>query len=175
MKLDVTLALKSQGLPVAFSCQTTMPELTVGSEQVRFSGPVTLQGEYLFTGDEFWVSGALHTSYEAVCGRCLEPFSAKLELSFREEFARTPGEEEKERYLFEGDLMDLQPMVDDLLVLNIPLRHLCREDCRGLCPVCGANLNKTSCSCSADEEDSVELRNPFSALKALLHDENEEV
>ena len=175
MKLDATLALKSQGFPVSFTCQTAMADLTVGSEKVTFTAPLALQGEVLFTGDEFWVSGTLRTAYEAVCGRCLDPFVTELELPFREEFARVADEEKPERYLFEGDTIDLAEMVNDLVVLSIPMRHVCREDCRGLCPVCGTNLNKNSCSCSADEEDSADLRNPFSALKALLHDENEEV
>lgn len=175
MKLDATLALKSQNLSVPFSCETQMERLELAGEAVDFLTPIRISGTYLFAEDTYFVNGTLQTSYRAICGRCLESFTVPLKLSFTEEFVRKPNEEKPDQYVFEGDTIDLTDMVNDLVVLNIPIRHICREDCRGLCPICGANLNTTACSCSADGDGGVETRHPFEALKALLHDENEEV
>ncbi|MDD4796733.1 MAG: DUF177 domain-containing protein [Eubacteriales bacterium] len=177
MKLDATLALKSQNLSVPFSCSTQMGRLELSGEVVDFEEPVHISGSYLFADDTYFITGTLKSHYRACCGRCLESFVVPLELSFAEEFVRRADDEKPDQYVFEGDIIDLTEMVDDLVVLNIPIRHICREDCRGLCPVCGTNRNITACGCATDEEGDAQAgaRRPFEALAALLHDENEEV
>lgn len=172
MKLDVTAALKSRDLPVKFTCSVPLGRVSVGGETVEFTSAVVIKGELSFAGEEFWVRGGLSGQYTACCARCTEELSTPLVVEFEEEFARQADEEKPDRYLFEGDTIDLHAMLDDLVTLNIPMRHLCREDCRGLCPVCGSNLNQHICNCIVEEELPA---NPFDALKGLLDDENEEV
>jgi len=88
------------------------------------------------------------------CSRCLEEF----EQSFNtvDEYYVKPGQEElePEKYLSEEDIysifaptqeVDTTPLVRDSIILSVPMKPLCREDCKGLCPVCGVNLNSTTC------------------------------
>ncbi len=75
-------------------------------------------------------------------------------------------------------------MVYDQICLNLPLKHLCMDDCQGLCPECGINLNKETCDCESNvaessyeeiEKEKVNADNPFAALKDLISDDNKEV
>jgi uncharacterized protein len=110
------------------------------------------------------VSGRLQARVQLECGRCLDPFDR--ELDERIDWAYLPqgadrGDEEEvhlsDRDLvvayYEHDQIDLGEMVRQQLVLSLSMKRLCRENCRGLCPQCGANLNTTSCSCVTSTVD----------------------
>lgn len=116
-------------------------------------------------GDTVHVRGRLRASLGLECGRCLEAFSFDLEqeldlfyLSHRPDDDR---EEEDEVELsdrdmvvayYRGERLDLGEVVREQCFLTLPLKRLCREDCRGRCPSCGRNRNLESCGCPAPEE-----------------------
>jgi uncharacterized protein len=100
------------------------------------------------------VSGTARVQLTGECSRCLDPVSDELEIDLQELFvyeetdargrpvAAEPGdgdEDDEQRYLV-GDLLDLEPVLRDVIVLDLPLAPVCREDCPGLCPTCGARL-----------------------------------
>jgi len=76
------------------------------------------------------------------CVRCLSPVEDRIEVDLQELFVY-PGSDatEEEASRLEGDLLDLEPVLRDAVVLDLPFQPLCRPDCAGLCPQCGANLN----------------------------------
>ena len=63
--------------------------------------------------------------------------------------------------------IDLAPIIQAALLLDVPYVPLCSEDCTGLCPTCGANLNEGDCGCAAATEEEVDASNPFAALRSL--------
>ena len=75
------------------------------------------------------------------------------------------GPEEGEAYTCTSHALSLDKMVLDLIAMNLPVRFLCREDCKGLCPVCGADRNVQSCSCVQEKPKDA---NPFDKLKGLF-------
>ena len=81
------------------------------------------------------------------CRRCLAPASGPLEVPVRELY--TEDGDGEETYPLVGDEMDLEPLVRDAVLLELPLAPLCRPDCLGLCPFCGVNRNEEACSCEA--------------------------
>ncbi|HEX4831270.1 MAG TPA: YceD family protein [Trebonia sp.] len=90
------------------------------------------------------VTGSAVAPLAGECARCLDPVSSNLEVSFQELYLYEPGAQDEEadgeeRYL-DGELLDLEPAFRDAVVLALPLSPLCREDCPGLCPECGAHL-----------------------------------
>ena len=95
------------------------------------------------------ISGTVSASLEGECGRCLDPITSRFEGDFQElfvypdtrsgEISRGLGAGEDERRL-EGDLIDLEPVIRDAVVLNLPLSPLCQDDCPGLCSECGVRL-----------------------------------
>ena len=88
------------------------------------------------------VEGKVRTELAGLCGRCLEPVTKKIENSGVCLFYGQPGEDE----------LDITEDVRGEMLLELPMNLLCSEECRGLCPHCGKNLNRESCSCTGDDE-----------------------
>jgi uncharacterized protein len=107
------------------------------------------------------------------CGRCLTELTQPLEFPFSEEFYQTvvvntgaalPKPEEPDVFLIdETHKLDLGEAMREYALLNVPMLPLCREDCKGLCPVCGINLNDEECGCDAEQSDD-----RLAVLKQLL-------
>jgi uncharacterized protein len=115
------------------------------------------------------VTGRVEGTSDLRCARCLTDFNSPLELSVCELFA-TPGHEgvPDDAYLVAGTEIDLEPMLRDVIALALPLHPLCRQDCRGMCPRCGTDLNAGGCSCTEDESDPRWA--PLDALRARLEE-----
>jgi DUF177 domain-containing protein len=138
----------------------------------RQSGPLTVNAEAGLAGNEVRVRGHISGVLEAACGRCLEKVGIPVELDFdlpyrpMEEIAREEevevGKDELEVGFFPDDGVNLADVVREQVLLFAPMKVVCRPDCRGLCPVCGADRNARECGCSSQHEDS-----PFSFLKNM--------
>jgi uncharacterized protein len=100
----------------------------------------------------------------AECVRCLEDFNQPLEIDFTELYAFTPSSVTESGLLVpENGKIDLEPLVREEMLLAVPISPVCRPGCRGLCPVCGENLNQVHCQ---HEQEEIDIR--LEALKALL-------
>jgi uncharacterized protein len=112
------------------------------------------------------VTAIVSAPWQGECRRCLTPVGGQLRCEVREMFrARGEGEspvDDEETYPLGVDHLDLQPLVRDALLLELPIAPLCRADCLGLCPTCGADLNQGPCPCA---EESGDVR--WSVLDAL--------
>jgi len=98
------------------------------------------------------------------CVRCLDTFSQNINFSFMELYAFSEKNmTESELLVPEGGYLDLEPILREYLLLNIPNNSFCKEDCQGLCKVCGKNKNKDKCNCVDDQIDP-----RFFKLKDLL-------
>lgn len=109
------------------------------------------------------VKGNLSTRLEWACARCLEPVTLDVKRDFdllyrplgadagRAELSVTTAEAEVSYY--EGEGLLLEDVLREQVLLAVPLKALCREDCKGLCPHCGKNLNSGECSCAEPVED----------------------
>ncbi len=91
------------------------------------------------------VTGMARARLEGECSRCLTPIHDEVEVDVQELFLyedqHMEGEDEQDISRMQGELFDLEPTLRDAVVLDLPFTPLCREDCAGLCPVCGVNLN----------------------------------
>lgn len=118
-----------------------------------------------------------HGFLEVECGRCLTHIVQPLDFPFSEEFyqtvvvhtgARLPKPEDPDTFMIdETHKLDLADPMREYALLNVPMLPLCREDCKGLCPQCGANLNEGPCDCDTEEVDD-----RLAALKHLLDQSN---
>lgn len=164
--LDVSKALKVPGQEYAFQADAMIEDMEVLSDPVSFD-EVTCEGTFFGTGERISVKGEAHGKITSRCCRCLEPVSINLSAEVDAVFARQIDPEDPDLYIFEGSKIDITDAVRDALLLELPYRFLCSEDCKGLCPRCGSNLNLGTCTC----QEGGEATNPFSALKAILHDD----
>jgi uncharacterized protein len=111
------------------------------------------------------VQGTVESLLELTCVRCLEPFDLSLVLELEEIF-RLPGAGRRPdgAYMVGDDgWLDLAPLLREQAWVAIPMKPLCRPDCEGLCPQCGANLNLESCTC-----DRTRIDPRLASLKDLL-------
>ena len=119
--------------------------------------PVRLVFDVFKDKDSYRLAGRFDTVLELTCGRCLEPYPFPVEASFDVRYlpqAENVGEGEREvqaddldAAYYRDDTIDLRQMLREQFYLAMPMKPLCRPDCRGLCPECGTNLNVTTCSC----------------------------
>ncbi|HEX9910136.1 MAG TPA: DUF177 domain-containing protein [Desulfatiglandales bacterium] len=123
--------------------------------------PLRVRAKVSRAADKFLVQGTIRGGIRIRCDRCLEPFHRELEAPFHV-YLVVPreGSDQEEIELLDddmevdfikGDTIDLSDIVREQVYLSLPMRSICKESCRGLCPVCGANLNKSSCLCRKPE------------------------
>ena len=168
MFISVSGALANPGQTYPLEATTSLPEMEVVGDPVKFED-IVIKGEVIGSEDSVNVAATITAVAHARCSRCLEPMTMPVTATVDENFVRTPDPEDPDQYELVGHQIDLDPLVTDALLLEIPIRFLCSEDCKGLCPVCGVNRNLVSCTC----HEGVESENPFSALKSMFN--NEEV
>ena len=133
------------------------PELE-GAGDAVLSGPVRL----MHTNTGIIVHGKLRAQMQMNCARCLEPIAVPLEVSLEEVFAPTidiftgksitPDEEDRALWIDEHHILDLSEVTRQGVLLAAPMSVTCREDCRGLCPHCGQNLNEGKCDCEPEPD-----------------------
>jgi uncharacterized protein len=109
------------------------------------------------------VRGTATMDVELTCNRCLTTWTEQREVPFEQVYRRRPDDEDDELPLIDGHSIDLEPAVHDEVSLSLPVAPTCRDDCLGLCSVCGTDLNVSPCDGHGDGSDS-----PFSALKQLF-------
>ncbi|REE94372.1 uncharacterized protein A8990_101166 [Paenibacillus taihuensis] len=102
------------------------------------------------------VEGEVSVDADLACSRCLEPTHTHVVVPFHERFkpaAKLTGDEEEDIIPVEEDKLDLEPFLEEMLMLALPFVPLCKEDCKGLCHSCGTNLNEQNCGCQTDRID----------------------
>lgn len=127
------------------SVQTTVEAdgLAVSASRVPEGSPVEVDLVLESAHEGVMVSGTVHARFVGECRRCLEEASGALDVKVRELCVESADDETT--YPIEGEEVDLGAIVHDACILDLPLAPLCREDCRGLCPECGANRNSETC------------------------------
>ncbi|MBI3402032.1 MAG: DUF177 domain-containing protein [Acidobacteria bacterium] len=138
----------------------------------RVAAPVTLAFDIVKDKETFRLAGSVRTTLGLTCSRCLEPFTLPVDASFDlmyQPHAENKGEGELEieeddltTAFYEHDEIDLGQLMREQFYLSLPMKPLCRADCKGLCPSCGTNWNSATCECRREWEDP-----RFKALKEL--------
>jgi uncharacterized protein len=153
--------------------QVYQPDAVAGDgDTFEIAEPVDLAFDVAKDKDRFTLEGRVRTTLELQCSRCLEafrlPVDAEFNLRYLPKTANT-GEDEREvqeddltTAFYDNDTIDLGQLMREQFFLSLPMKPLCRQTCKGLCPQCGTNLNRARCGCRSGWEDP-----RFAALKAL--------
>jgi uncharacterized protein len=141
----------------AFAHEYKADELDLGDDRARLVADANVNGRASKKGSEVTLRGSIATTVEIVCDRCAAavalPLGAKFDASFlpAEAAAGTShselGKDELDYSIYQGAAVDLDELVREQILLALPMRQLCREDCKGLCASCGADLNAEDCAC----------------------------
>jgi len=168
--LNVMNALKNPGQQYPFTADAVIEEMDVLGDPVRFTD-VAVSGIFVGAGETVSIEADVTATVTSRCARCLTEVTRPIAAEMRADFTRQPDPEDPDQYCFEASTLELTDAIRDALVLELPLRFLCSEDCKGLCSECGTNLNTGTCKCQKEIDDS----NPFAALRSMIVDNNEEV
>lgn len=162
----------------SFAGTYALESLEAGPDIYTFAAPLSWDVLVSNTGGALLVTGSVRGTGQTSCGRCLDPVDVDINgeiegyfLIEGEETTFEEGEEEEFDILGEDNTIDLIPLIEAAILVELPLMPLCQEDCKGLCPDCGANLNTESCNCAeARAEADAEFeaaKNPFAKLREL--------
>ncbi len=177
MTLDMHPLLSGETDTVSFSY--ALPMTSAGAQSgiydcllfsdVTFRAPMEVHGTVTNMAGYMVLHATANVSYETSCARCAVPLQRTLSYTFEKPVANTQGEtrlqdEDNDDYaLIVDGMLDVDTPVLDQLFLEFPMKHLCREDCAGLCPICGKNRNEGTCDC---EKKQIDPR--FASLRKLL-------
>jgi uncharacterized protein len=152
--------LPREGLKISQSFELFHDEII--EEDVVFLLPLHAEITVKKIGEEVYVKGKIKTLLSFICSRCLVPFEFPVDSLF--DLVYLPEELEAAREELSGDdletsyyysrKIDLKEVVLEQLNLTFPIKPLCSEACRGICPVCGKNINNGDCSCVTKDSDS---------------------
>lgn len=173
MKIIVS-CLPAEGLRLPITLEQGWLEGTFAEfgDEISCSGPVKVSVEVRKMGTTVVINGSVSTRLILPCARCLEPADFPIEADFRYVMVPEPSRyqadmeltaEDIEYGYYANDCIDLLPLVYEQICLQLPMVVLCREDCRGICPHCGQNLNYGVCTC---REEEIDVR--WSQLKGLV-------
>ena len=156
-----------------FQGELALDLMKCGPDLYTFDKPVTWEVDVTNTGEALLVVGTCEGAGTTACARCAEPAQVNLIGDIEGYFfldAESVSQEDREEDEFdilpENHIIDLLPLIQAALTLDVPLIPLCEDNCKGLCPVCGVNLNKGDCGCK--KEDDINPENPFAALKDFV-------
>ena len=170
MQLDLTRFREAE---TPFARQFEPAALAAADDQFRMLGPVELVMTVRKDDDLYQLVGQIRASLELACSRCLEPFAFPVDTPFDLRYlpqhmntagggeadededgeAEEVGGDDLTTAFYRDDQIDLAQLVREQIYLTLPMKPLHREDCKGLCPQCGANLNETTCDCQPGWED----------------------
>ena len=142
-----------------------IPELETGGEGAKLASDIDVDLILTKSLREVTVSGSLGFSMEVPCSRCLE--SVRLDLKPDIRLLLSPADkvidvDDIDHETYRGDEVDLDDFLRGQIAISLPVKVVCRDECKGLCPNCGTNLNRETCACVKDWEDP-----RFAALKKL--------
>ena len=179
MLLDLSEIVIRDGMRVKH--EVDLP--SVEDPDLQFVEPLTGTLTFQNAGDLITISGPVHSALVIACNRCLADVRTPVDLEVDEHFPteevlhpnRQPAEDEDYDptvssvvYLDQGKpILDLDELLRQLIVAEIPIQTLCSEACAGLCPTCGANRNENPCTCAEQQHHT-----PLAGLAVLLDQED---
>ena len=138
-------------------------ELDPVDERIRLTEPATVKGKVRLSGNEVFVNGHIDTRAQVECDRCLQQIELPVSADFALEYITGSDYESSNLAeltedamavsVFDGETIDVDEIVKEQIVLAVPTRVLCREDCKGICPECGIDKNTGECQCVTDDID----------------------
>ncbi|HWR43220.1 DUF177 domain-containing protein [Sporomusa sp.] len=157
MKINISQLRKDPGSAQPFSFKTSAGELSLDNPEVWVESMV-VDGCIINKGMIYEVTGKIRATINQCCSRCLEDMVTILNVAFSEEYREAEFEKSGEALVqeinyFSGDEIDITDLIRENILLAEPIKPVCSESCRGLCPECGVNLNINTCGCNSIKTD----------------------
>jgi uncharacterized protein len=150
-RIPVADLLRRPGASRAVTVEAPLADLAGPGSGIAADQPISVAVTLERVSEGVVVRGMVEAEWSASCSRCLAPVAGHIAVHVDELYEPHPLE--GETYLLDVDVIDLEPLVRDAILLELPAKPVCREDCAGLCPTCGADRNVTACDCVTEDLD----------------------
>ena len=151
MIIDVSLLLKEYGKKIILNDEICLEDTPFLGETYHFVRPVKINGSITNNGKALELKAACDACFITGCARCTKEIEVSESFDIDEILTRNDGsvdENDTDAILFEGMEIELDDIVLNGFLMNVSGRYLCKDDCKGLCEMCGADLNEGDCGCS---------------------------
>lgn len=156
--------------------QVKFESIVFHNMEYKLASPVDINGSISRVGNDLKIKANIVFKYNDNCARCLKKLEEKLSydidtLLIRENFADEVSESESDVFFYEGEELDIYELLIHSLEFIMPAKVLCSEQCKGICPHCGVDLNLDTCDCENEKENEAHNIDPrFAKLQELLKD-----
>ncbi|NYC28330.1 uncharacterized protein B0H42_000828 [Clostridium saccharobutylicum] len=145
-----------------------MPKFDFEGDIIKPIGSCEVVGVIFSDSDILILNAKIKTNLEMICSRCLDTFIYPIDIDIEERFTTNSDSKDDEAIVVMDDVLDITEIVETSIISTLPIKRVCKDDCKGLCQECGCNLNYETCSC---HKEDVDIR--FEALRGLF--DNKEV
>lgn len=174
MKLDIDSIKKGDKNTLDFKFALDLNTIDYYGDVIEIISPVEVNGKTYVIDDRLYIHLQINTNMEANCSRCLEsftyPFKSSISAEFVHEdlFGNQDDEPDDDIIYYKESIINLDELIKENIIMNIPMKLVCNESCQGLCSNCGVKLNGDSCNCdnSQSQDDNIDPR--LAKLKKLL-------
>ena len=154
MNLDLNLAKQKSGTAVEQKLEFVVPDNWFSNYGYVASEKCLVNVQYTYYKDYVLVKGQGSMPLTGNCYRCGEQVDRIVDFEFEEKILPANSKDslnlQIEEYTYFGNCVDITKIIKDNILLSLPNQYLCKEDCKGICPQCFANLNTQNCACSND-------------------------
>ena len=116
-------------------------------EEIRAIEKVSVEGVAISENDVIVINASIKTKLQLSCSRCLDTFIYPIDIDIEERFTNDKELQNEETMFVDSDTLNITEIIENSIISTLPIKRLCKEDCKGLCSQCGANKNVENCSC----------------------------
>lgn len=149
MKLYVSDLIKNANKHLDIDINERIPDFDFSGEEIKFTQPVKIKGIIKNDSGILKMDAMIETEIELKCGRCASSVKYKLDTSISENFSNEEDVSD-DVYKFNGKEIDLTNVVTEIIISTMPMKVVCKEDCKGFCGTCGKKLNEQQCNCKEE-------------------------
>ncbi len=165
MRLNLKNIIHVPGASIPFEFELDYSNLDFNGE-TPVTEPVRVSGQVRNVADALFLEGEAVTTLSLICDRCLKPYEEEKVVVLDVTLAREVENEDSDIVLLDGDEVDLDELVWEAFILDMETKHLCSENCKGLCCGCGVDLNHEECRCKPEVDPRL------ASLAKLLEDKD---
>ena len=168
MKVQISDIISGKDRSKNLNYTFEIPRFDFEGDTIKSIGSCEVIGVISSDSDMLILSAKIKANLEMICSRCLDTFIYPIDIDIEERFTTNSESQDDEAVIVLDDVLDITEIVETSIISTLPIKRICKDDCKGLCQECGCNLNLNTCSCNKED---VDIR--FEALKGLF--DNKEV
>lgn len=164
MKIDVSKLFKKEIAKEDIDVTINSTQIEQSGEVIKFLAPIHFMGSITNVENTLVLEGLFDTKIKLSCSRCLDDINKDMEVKVKETFTANEADKDGFDIFIENNVIDITEVIENNIISVLPVKKLCKKDCKGLCPKCGINLNYNKCNC--EKHDNIDPR--MAKLKELF-------